>query len=113
MNLLELAIQAVSELGQTPVPRGEKIMVWQSEDGQRKVYLESARDGLDLLMVANGKCSRPLTVGYVAPQGDGWTWAASKALGGLPEADLGRRTNTVDSCYETWVADTQKRLGLQ
>ena len=111
MSLLELAVKKVEELGATPVPYASTIPLWTS--GKRQAVLTCDRDGLSLLLVANGKCSRPLGIGYVDWQPDGsWRWAVSKALTGLPEQVLGKRVNTVDSCYRLWVEDTRKRLGV-
>ena len=110
MTLLDLAIAKVEELVTTSVPMCTTIPLW--EDGTRKAMLKSTEDGLVLLLVANGKCSMPLGVGYIDWHADGtWHWAVSKALHGLPKSILGR-VNTPDSCYAKWVEHTKKRLGV-
>ena len=111
MSLLKLAIQKVEELATTPVPYTSTVSLWES--GGRKAMLQSDRDGLSLILVANGKCSRPLAVGYITWLPDGsWRWAVSQALAGLPGQVLGKRVNTPDTCYAAWVEDTKKRLGV-
>jgi hypothetical protein len=108
VSLLDLAIAKVEELATTPVPMCTVIPLW--SDGTRKAMLKCTDDGLVLLLVANGKCSVPLGVGYVDWHADGtWNWAVSKALHGLPINVLGP-VNTVDSCYAKWVEHTKKRL---
>jgi hypothetical protein len=43
----------VEELATTPVPYTSTIPLWES--GGRKAMLQSDRDGLSLILVANGK----------------------------------------------------------
>jgi hypothetical protein len=108
VSLLDLAIAKVEELATTPIPMCTVIPLW--SDGTRRAMLKSTEDGLVLLLVANGKCSWPLSVGYIDWQADGtWRWAVSKALHGLPKSILGP-VNTPDSCYAKWVEHTKKRL---
>ena len=111
MNLLHLAVSKVEGLGQTPVPQTVTLPLWQN--GKGHAFLKSTEEGLDLFLVANGRCSGPLHVGYVEWRPDGsWRWAVSRALDGLAEGVLGRRVNTPTSCYRLWVEDTRRRLGL-
>jgi hypothetical protein len=53
MSLLNLAIQKVEELATTPVPYPSTVPLWES--GGRKAMLQSDRDGLSLILVANDK----------------------------------------------------------